>query len=243
MRWFLGAAVSVVVLGSVAAPAFANPIAIYNTGSYNSGSSITGGLSSASTADPHWTVCSTTPSGTAPTAPCATTPVAAIVVDNTKQPGVWATDPASQWIGLKANESTGAGGSDPAGYFEYQTQFDLTGLDPTSASLAGKFSVDNCVVQVFINGTATGIANSGACNTSANLTGFLSFNIGSGFISGINTLTFVMRNWTGSSGNPSGLNILVSGNANPLAVPEPRTLGLFGLALLGLGGLWLRRRA
>lgn len=243
MRLILFAATVMGLLGGFAVAAQASPIAIYNTGSYNSGSSTSGGLAAQSAADPHWTVCSTTPTSSAPTAPCGTAPVAAMVVTKSSQPGVWATNPASQWIGPKALESVGSGGNDPAGYYEYQTSFDLTGLDPGSASLSGSFAVDNCVVQVFINGTATGIANTGVCTSSANLTGFLTFNIGSGFISGVNTLTFVMQNGTGGAGNPSGLNVLVSGNANPLAVPEPAAFGLLGLAFFGLGGLWLRRRA
>lgn len=239
----LAATALVAALGLATTVAQANPIAIYNTGTAASGS----GLATAGAADPHWTMCSTTPTTTAPSSPCATTPVSATVVN--QQPGVWATNAASQWIGPKANESTGAGGTDPAGYYIYQTTFDLTGLIPGTAQLSGSFAVDNCVTAVFVNGTNVGIANPSAssnCGISTNLTSFLNFSIGpgSGFINGINTLTFVMQNGAGASGNPSGLNVLVSGTAEPsLSVPEPAPLGLFGLGLLGLGGMWLRRRA
>jgi hypothetical protein len=71
-----------------------------------------------------------------------------IKVDPSKFPistGNWFADTStSAWIGPGHDESTA---QDPGGYFTYTTTFDLTGFDPTTASLTGQWSTDDRVMD------------------------------------------------------------------------------------------------
>ena len=111
----------------------------------------------------------------------------------------------------------------PGGLFTYQTTFDLSGLDHTTASILGRWATDDQGIDILINGTATG-------NTSASFGVFTDFTINSGFIAGVNTLDFVVTNGHG----PTGLRVEIT-NANAVALDEPYALALLGLGLLGLG--------
>jgi hypothetical protein len=59
--------------------------------------------------------------------------------------------------------------------------------------------------DIRLNGTSTGI-------TAGGFSGWSSFTITSGFVAGLNTLDFVVVN-TGSSPNPTGLRVELSGTA------------------------------
>ena len=63
------------------------------------------------------------------------------------------------------------------------------------------------------------------------------FTLTSGFVAGINTLSFRVENYSGATGNPTGIIVSVSGTAEH--APEPAAAGLLGSGLLGL---WLLRR-
>lgn len=221
----IGFAIAVLGLLGWGVAANATPIPIYNTGTNSGGS----GLATPGSADPNWVMTS---------APTAGTQSSAYV--DTSIPA-WATNPNSQWLTPNAN---GSSSKSAPGMYYFQTSFDLVSGDLSTAILTGKFAVDNCVTDVLINGVSTGIHSSDSTSTCASYSdfqSFMNFSITTGFTHGINTLTFEVKN-SGGSSNAMGLNVIVSGTISPIKVPEPGALGLLGLAMLGFGGLWLRRR-
>jgi hypothetical protein len=117
----------------------------------------------------------------------------------------------------------------------FRTTFDLTGLDAATASLSGLWAADNAGLDIFINGAATG-------NTCGGFSSLCGFNIASGFVSGVNTLDFQVRD----DGGISGLLVSsLSGTADESVteIPEPGLIAIFALGLAGLGfGRWAHNR-
>jgi len=161
----------------IIAQAYATQIGIYGTGLRSDGSVAVRG-----TEDIHWKI-----SGSAAT-------VATTV------PNTFASSTSSaQWIGL-ANDLNGEFGTNTWSY----TTFDLSGLDPSTASLSGQYAVDD-TVEIYLNGVSTSISCTGTSCYSTRT----NFAITSGFQHGVNTLTFRVNNF----GGPSGLLVSVSGTA------------------------------
>lgn len=209
------------LLGGFAVTARANPIPIYNTGvGANDSIPATKGV-----ADPHWQLVSTPTSSSGGTAYVVTGKAAG-----------WATGTNSQWLAPGTYGTT----AQAVGNYSYQTTFDLAHLQYATAQLTGQYAADDCLVDVLLNGVSTGIKSSGTCGVTNYYGIFTSFSITSGFIAGVNTLTFILQN-AHTNPNPTGVDIQISGTALP--APEPASLGLLGLALLGLGGMWIRRRS
>jgi hypothetical protein len=167
-----------------------NSINIFGTGLDANGSPL-----SAGSADPHWALVSS---------PSSSTPSPAVVLSN--EPWSYPNHNNGQYIGRVATSSEG----DSVGTFKYQTSFDLTGLDPSTASLTGFLSVDD-YVEIYLNGADTqqgcDIVPKPYCYNSGQ-----PFTISSGFQSGINTLLFSTYN----IGGPTGLQVQISGTATPL---------------------------
>jgi len=119
--------------------------------------------------------------------------------------------------------------NEPVGVYTYRTVFDLTGLDPSTASILGRVLVDNDVTDVLINGTSTGITASGFDANS-----FRDFAIESGFVEGTNTLDFLVNN-AGDTPNPTAFRVdLLRGAAMPIPEPSAAVFAVAGLALLAL---------
>lgn len=214
--WF---AVALLAVAGFASNAYANAIPIYSTGQGTTGH-----------ADPNWVIASS---------PSSSTPTTAY--DVTSKAAGWANQTGSTWISPNKNGTVYS----PVGNYDYQTTFNMAGLNLSTALLTGSIASDDCLVEVLLNGHAisgigmgTGVSNT-ACGNSHSYATFTGFTINSGFLAGVNTLTFVIEN-AHVNPNPTGMNLRIGGTALPL--PEPASLGMFGLGLLGLGGLWLRRR-
>ncbi len=124
----------------------------------------------------------------------------------------WTADDAgSGWItpgDALANAANGY--QEPEGDYVYQTTFDLTGFDPTTASIVGQIGADNTVTEVLLNGQDAGYLPTNVGNNFASLN---VLNISSGFAGGVNTLDFLVHNDPGDSYNPTGFRAELSGSA------------------------------
>jgi hypothetical protein len=124
-----------------------------------------------------------------------------------------------RWIGPTSDNSV----QQPVGNYDFRTTFDLTGLDPATAQVAGSVAADNKVADIKLNGVSLGISG-------GSLGSMMNFSITKGFSSGINTLDFIVRN--DETGGPAALMVSEIGTAS--AVPEPSALAVFTLATVGL---------
>lgn len=184
---------------------------LFNTGVDNFGNA----LVTAGTLDPHYSVVAS-PSG-------AFTPVA---IDDTVYPfPPWLANNAfSRWIGPAALFADG-----PAGFYTYRTTFNLpSSTILSSVSITGLWGTDDPGNDILINGTSTS-------QTSPGFTSLSPFAITSGFVTGVNTIDFLVQN----AGGPTGLRVdQIQGQ---FKVPEP-TGALLLLSGVSLFGLMSRRK-
>jgi len=139
--------------------------------------------------DPHWTITTSADDS-------FSTPGPAITQSN--QPAWLANGPNSSWISVLGD---GTDDVEP-GVYVFETTFDLSGMDPSTAVIVAQYAVDDTVTDVLINGTSTGISGS-------SYSAFIPFTISKGFIDGVNTLEFVTVALdsinTNTGPNPHGL--------------------------------------
>ena len=155
------------------------------------------GLAEDGSVDPHYSLIQSADPYLGPNAIVANPPA-----------GAWVPNTVtSKWISPSANQSQEDGGNE-VGNYTYQTTFDLTGLDPGSASITGQWATDNGGL-IKLNGNSTGQTTG-----IEGFGGFTPFSISTGFVSGVNTLEFVVNNFTpGPIYNPTGLRVEMSGTA------------------------------
>jgi len=147
-------------------------------------------------------------------------------------------DADSKWISGRDDGATGSSSS----HTTYRTTFSLTGLNPFTASISGFWGTDN-EGEIFLNGVTTGIKLFGNVDgvldggDFGNFDHLTAFNISSGFVSGLNTLDFVILD----TGPPSAMRVDNLAGSAATVVPEPAT---WALMILGFGsaGAALRRR-
>lgn len=176
-------------------------------GLYPTGVDDMGNLLAAGAVDTHYTYSSNDALLLGPSAFVIVPPLA---------PGWVVNQPGSQWIGP---QTSGKGGT--AKTYTYQTTFTLTGSNVNGASVQGNFSCDDtCVVK--LNGTTVFTNNGPSAWTT-----FPPFSLppGSGFVSGMNTLSFAVYNVNGAT----GLHISALKLSSPLGLgsgwTEPCNIG------------------
>ena len=199
-RWWFGL---VGLLCFFCSQAQANPITtLFNTGVDSTGTP----LSHGTVGDPHYALISV-PGGTSAIRIITSVggyPIPPFIGDNA----------LSAWIGPNNDDDL----EGPVGGYTYRTTFDLTGFNPSTAAITGSWTTDNNGLDILINGTGLGFTTPSAAYSS----GFFAFSVTSGFVSGVNTLDFVVDN----NGGPTALRVQAAGTADPLSppVPEPQTL-------------------
>jgi CSLREA domain-containing protein len=172
-------------------------------GVFNTGIGTNGSLLASGAVDPHWQMIQSADAGfPGPNA---------IVVNDTGFPiPPWlANGPASKWLAPQASQSVG----NQSGAYKYRIKFSLTGLEPSTAVIAGHWTSDNQGPQVLLNGVSTGVTNNGDFTTLGN-----AFAISTGFIAGTNTLDLVVTN-LGPGINPTGVRVELNGTVNLLPPP------------------------
>lgn len=182
-------------------------------GLFNSGVNDTGALLPGGTVEPHYRLIQSAD-------PAASGPNAYVINEGwpiaPAASGPWlANGPTSKWIGPQANQSSG----NQAGNYTFRLAFDLTGLDPDTAVITGRWSSDNAGVDVLLNDASTGI------NYDGNFSAISAYwTINSGFVEGTNTLDFIVNN-AGTTVSPIGLRVELSGTAElPLPPDTPPTI-------------------
>jgi hypothetical protein len=123
--------------------------------------------------------------------------------------------------------------SGPDGNYFYQMNFSLTGLDPTTVEIYGRWATDNSGVDILLNGNPTGNINGNGFGDWTDFT--LSPATGETFLPGTNTLTFEVNN--GAPPGPTGVRFEFL-SATALPIPEPGGAGLVAMA----AAILLRRR-
>lgn len=213
-------ALLVALVATFSQPSSAATIELFNTGVDSAGAVLADGV----IGDAHYKLIST------PAATAASTTDIRIITSASGYPipPYIGDNLFSRWIG--PNNDADVNG--PVGPYTYRTTFDLTGFDISTASITGGWSTDNNGLDILINGISLGYATDFAQFS----IGFSAFSVGSGFVTGLNTLDFVVNN----GGGPTALRVEMRGTADLMAVPEPGTLALVAMAALGAG--WVRRR-
>lgn len=157
---------------------------LFNTGVNGSGVVLPQG-----SIDPHWTLIeSSDPSNPGPN------------LFLMKLGGGYAPNTSlSAWIGPRVS------GNVPTGNYKYRLSFDLTGFSPNTTILRGQFWSNDITQNVYLNGVALGLTNTN--NGKKYPTVFV---ITTGFVSGINTLDFVVH----TNNQDSGLRVEVTGTSS-----------------------------
>jgi len=179
------------------------------------------------TVDPNWTVGGPI-SGSA-----------YVIADN----GIY---PFPHWIGSGAGESqwisATPGINTPIGTYTFRTSVDLTGMDPATALITGKWAADN-TGYIAVNGTKVGFPPIGGIgnNDSEGFRDWTDFSLSGVFAPGVNTIDFVVDNLHADS--PLGVRVELSGAAGQGGepTPEPSTMLICAMAA-GVAG-WRRRKA
>ncbi len=224
----INAVVAIFSFVALAAPA-AHAVPIDITGLFNTGLDAGGALLGDNVDDPHYAIIEQPePGGLSDQT---------IRADEFPIPPCIANSATSRWIGSNGNGD----GSGPPGFFTYRTTFEIpVGADLASVIIGGSWAADDVGTDIIINGASTLPA------VLPSLAALVGFSVTSDFIIGLNTLDFRLLNSEFTGNNPTGLRVegisgtfaltQISEPGEPgQQVPEPGTLALIGIGLLGIG--------
>lgn len=145
---------------------------------------------------------------------------------------------SSKWVGTTLDLA-----SSPSGLYTYHTSFVLDSIDPNTAILKGKWTMNTQGVDILLNGQSLGIPN----DNQGAYRGFDEFTIADGFVPGLNTIDFVTQhiaedNWItihGFRAEVRGVGeALPAGPPEILTQPESKTVrdgGKTSLSVVALG--------
>lgn len=190
----------------------AGNVQIFNTGVNALGMPLPDGT----IGDPHYTLISTPPGSTTDIRVRTSAggfPIPPWIGDDT----------VSAWIG--PNNDTQVDG--PVGLYDYRTTF--TSPYAGTITITGRWASDNEGPDILLNGVSTGNAT---VNQFLDWTGFTIVGLAN---AGTNTLDFLVNN----DGGPTGVRVEIFAAE---AVPEPASLTLFGMGVVGLACYTRRRR-
>ena len=162
----------------------------------------------------------------------------AVVPTDAVIPASWvsnASSTASQWISptLSTNAAGGV-------QYSYSINFNIPlGANLSTAIIAGRYLSDNETVNVFLNSTV--VSPFPLNGTPSGFQQWTSFTISPGngvFVPLANSLRFVVQN--GGSSTPQGLRVEFF-ESSVSDAPEPGTLLMGGIGLVGIGLARLRR--
>ncbi len=131
-----------------------------------------------------------------------------------------AEDADSRWVSYSGSPFGGSG------YTAFETTFDLTGYDLTSAVLSGRWGIDNEGVIKLNNAVIATLSGT----TTDSFNQLYQFGASSGFVSGLNTLRFEVHD----TGVPMAFrtdDMSLTANLSS-AVPEPAT---WAMMIIGFG--------
>ena len=210
--------------GTMMISSAASAFVIYKTGVDNSNS-----VAAAGTSDLHW-ILDSVPNGSSYVTQVLTSVSGFPIAPN----GPWIGDNGiSAWIAPLYISGTNPGSNVVGSYIYTQSFFVSAAELAASPTLNGRFALDNWSNNIILNFNNTGISLP-FDPAGTDFTQWHSFNINTGFVEGVNTLSFYVINSPGGvNGNPSGLRV---------EVPEPGTLALVGLALFGFGAARRRKQ-
>ncbi len=138
--------------------------------------------------------------------------------------GNWMQNTAtSRWITPTINHTSIA-----AGDYSYELQFTLTPkMITNTGKFTGRYAVDNSMVSVMLNSTAL-TAPAGS------FTAWTNFSATTGFVAGLNKLTFKTRNAAGTGNNPTGFRIeFLTSSIDVLPEPGSWAMLIAGFGLVG----------
>lgn len=145
-------------------------------------------------------------------------------------------EPDARWTSV--NEATNEDA--PGGLYSYQTRFAVGSTQGVFITIDGEWAADNRLVEVLLNGSNIFNSSCGLPDCAEYGSAIPFFYDGQDFYQpGQNLLTFVIENqMPGQATNPS--SFVFSGAVEFRAIPEPVSLTLVSLGLLGIG--FARRR-